>query len=63
MKKEFPKYQSHNAVYCFQCGRHIESRPVKTDYPTGIYQKICECGFSTWYDLDTFKLPNIREEE
>lgn len=53
MEKDFPKKQSHEVVYCIQCGKHLNTDPKDHGYPPGNGQfgKQCDCGFITFYDL------------
>jgi hypothetical protein len=63
MTKKFPVYRKPDDVSCFHCGTLAkDARPYRAgadashrdaDYPDGFgrYRFICQCGWSTYYDL------------
>jgi hypothetical protein len=54
-KRNFPKFESHEAVTCFNCESDLGgSYWHVSHYAPGrgeFVQDCCKCGFSTWYDI------------
>jgi hypothetical protein len=52
MDKEFPIFESHEVVMCFNCGTHLEYPHELSGYPDGKYWKHCPaCEMRTFYDV------------
>lgn len=59
MAKNFPKFQAHNKVSCFNCGGDFNGSYYRDsgncDSRGKYVQDCCKCQMSTWYDLKKVK--------
>ena len=50
---KWPVFESHEVVTCWSCKQLIEGAPGSAEFAAGQgqYNKICQCGVVTWYDI------------